>query len=165
MALSTWAMVFLLASVDSRRVSARLPLSTATRVGAAVVLSLIAGALTVLWTSVIVRQAVSGQLPADAATPTEMHLVYAIDLGVFVPMLVVAAALLWRRQPFAVVAGTAMALSSAAYLLNLMAAQAFQAAAQVPGVTPFSPQTALLVGACAAIGVALLRPRGPAAAE
>jgi hypothetical protein len=67
-------------------------MSTKVRVAAASVLSLVAAGLTALWT--IVRQAVTGELPQDAATPTEMHLVYAIDLGLFVPLLVVAAWLL-----------------------------------------------------------------------
>jgi hypothetical protein len=160
-ALSTWALVFLLASVDVRRVSDRLRTSTKVRVAAALVLSLIAAGLTALWTTIIVRQAVTGELPQDAATPTEMHLVYAIDLGLFVPMLVVAAWLLWRDHPWGVISGTAMALGSATYLLNLMAAQAFQTAAHVPGIASFSPMTAALACACTAVGIALLRSGDP----
>jgi hypothetical protein len=126
----------------------------------ATVLSLIAAGLTALWGQVIVRQALTGQLPEDAANPTQMHLVYAIDLGIFVPMLVVAAWLLWRRSPWGVVGGAVMALASAAYLLNLIAAQAFQAAAHVPGVAAFSPLSGVLVCACAAAGVAALLAAG-----
>ena len=160
-ALSTWALVVLLVSVDARRVSARLPMSTNVRVTAASVLSLVAAGLTALWTTIILRQAVTGELPQDAATPTGMHLVYAIDLGLFVPLLVVAAWLLWRDHPWGVISGTGMALASAAYLLNLMAAQAFQAAAHVPGIASFSPMAAGLAFACTAVGIALLRSEGP----
>lgn len=160
LALSTWGLVFLLVSLDPHRAASQLQLSTTVRVAAASVLSLIAAGLTALWSTVVVRQALTGQLPEDAATPTQMHLVYAIDLGVFVPMLVVAAWLLWRGPAWGFVAGAVMALASATYLLNLMTAQAFQAAAQVPGVDAFSPLSAVLVCVCAAAGVALLHAAG-----
>jgi hypothetical protein len=156
--LSTWGLVFLLVSVDPRPLEGQL--STRVRVATATVLSLIAAGLTALWGQVIIRQASTGQLPEDAANPAQMHLVYAIDLGVFVPMLVVAAWLLWRAQPWGVVAGAATALAAAAYLLNLIAAQAFQAAARVSGVQPFSPLSGVLVCVCAAAGIAVLRAAG-----
>ena len=156
--LSTWGLVFLLVSVDPRPLHRRL--STGVRVGTATVLSFVAVGLTALWGGVIVRQAVTGQLPEDAANPAQMHLVYAIDLGVFVPMLVVAAWLLWRRHPWGIVAGGATVLAAAAYLLNLIAAQAFQAAAEVPGVVAFSPLSGALVCVCAAAGMASLREAG-----
>jgi hypothetical protein len=160
LALSTWGLVFLLVSLDPQRLYGQSKLSARVRVAAATVLSLIAGGLSALWSMVIVNQTLTGQLPEDAATPTQMHLVYAIDLGVFVPMLVVAAWLLWRGHPWGVVAGAVMALASAAYVLNLLAAQAFQAAAQVPGVDAFSPFSAVLVCVCAAAGIALLHGAG-----
>jgi hypothetical protein len=158
LALSTWGLVFLIVSLDPDRLAGQL--STMVRVAAASVLSLIAAGLTALWGMVVVREAMTGQLPEDAATPTQMHLVYAIDLGVFVPMLVVAAWLLWRGHRWGLVAGAVMGLASAAYLLNLMTAQAFQATAQVPGVDAFSPLSAVLVCVCAAAGVALLHAAG-----
>lgn len=156
LALSTWGLVFLLVGLDPHRLAGQFQLSTTVRVAAASVLSLIAAGLTALWSMVVVREALTGQLPEDAATPTQMHLVYAIDLGLFVPMLVVAAWLLWRGHPWGLVAGAVMGLASTVYLLNLMTAQAFQATAEVPGVASFSPLSAVLVCVCAAAGVALL---------
>jgi hypothetical protein len=156
--LSTWGLVFLLVSVDPRPLVGRL--STGMRVATATVLTLIAAGLTGLWSQVIIRQALTGQLPQDAANPAQMHLVYAIDLGVFVPMLVVAAWLLWHAHPWGMVAGATTALAGATYLLNLIAAQAFQAAAQVPGVAAFSPLSGALVCVCAAAGIGVLRAAG-----
>jgi hypothetical protein len=135
LSLSTWALVFLLASLDAAFMAACFGTTVPAR-AVATLLGAVGLALTALWTTSIVRQVVTGELPAGAAPPAALHMVWATDLAIFVSPTLVAAVLLWLRTAWGYIGGTVMAVVGATYLVNLALAQLFQAHAHVTGVAP-----------------------------
>ncbi|HUL85784.1 MAG TPA: hypothetical protein VLX89_09780 [Actinomycetota bacterium] len=123
--------------------------------GMLVVVGVLQGAL---WIFVVLRFAVTGELLHDIPVAGQ-HLVFALDLALLVPSLILAGVLLILGKPMGYVLGAAMAVMGAAYQLNLMAAGAFQANADVAGTTAFPPEGILLTTLFVAAAVALLRPR------
>jgi hypothetical protein len=69
-----------------------------------------------------------------------IHLVFAIDLSLLVPALVVAGVLLWRRTGIGVVFGAVMTVMGLLYQVNLLVAGVFQANAGVAGAKAFPPE-------------------------
>lgn len=113
-----------------------------------------------LWVVVVLRQAITGQALRDIPIDGQ-HLVFAIDLSLLVPALVVAGVLLWRRTPLGFLLGAAVTLLGAVYQLNLMAAGWFQDRAGVPGVAAFPLEGLVLTaGFVAAAGVMFAPGRG-----
>lgn len=149
--LSGWSLVFLLPWVR-RGVPAVRPRRFADR-WRVVLLGGVALVLAGLWTSAIIRQALTGHLPSGAAPVAGLHTVYAVDLTLFVSSLVVVAVLGWSGTPYGSIGTAVMSIAGAAYLVNLSVASAFQAAAGVD-VAAFSPMTAALtiLFAAAALG-------------
>jgi hypothetical protein len=96
-----------------------------------------------LWVFLAVREAVTGELLADVPHAGQ-HLVFALDLSLMMPALVVAGVLLFRRRAAGFLLGTATAVLGAVYTLNGLAAAWFQAHADVPGTKAFSPDGILL---------------------
>ncbi len=96
-----------------------------------------------LWVFVVVRNAFTGEVIQDIPVAGQ-HLVFALDLGLLVPSLVIAGALLFRRAPMGSLLGTAMAVMGAAYQLNLMVGGVFQANANVAGIKAFAPESVFL---------------------
>jgi hypothetical protein len=111
-----------------------------------------------LWIFVVARNAVTGEVLHDIPVRGQ-HLVFALDLSLLVPALVVAGALLFRRRPLGFVLGAAMAVFGAAYQANLMVASAFQDAADVRGVAAFAPESVFLTAAFAVAALLMLIPR------
>jgi hypothetical protein len=146
--LSIWATALAAPSLDVRAIAAAFGAVRGIRwIGAFLVLvGVILGGL---WVVLAIRFAVTGELmgeiPADG-----IHLVFAIDLSLLIPALVVAGVLLWRRTEVGIVFGTAMTVMGALYQVNLLAAGVFQANADVPGVKAFP-----LEGIVVATGFAL----------
>lgn len=138
MTLSMWATALAAASIDVRRVAASIGSGRAVRwLGAFLVLvGVILGGL---WVVLAVRFAITGELMADIPADG-IHLVFAIDLSLLVPALVVAGVLLWRRTEVGIVAGAVMAVMGGLYQVNMLLAGVFQANADVPGVKPFPPE-------------------------
>jgi hypothetical protein len=158
-----WGLIRLLSATDVRAVAARF----GTRTPARTVSVLLGGTAVVLagmWSYASLRQALTGRLPGGAAPPAALHMVYATDLTFFVVPLGVAAVLLYRRTAWGYLLGTVMAVTGAAYLVNLMSAAAFQAHAHVPGVAAFSVSSLVLVAAFAAAAVVMLATMTPPAA-
>jgi hypothetical protein len=136
LALSVWTLVFLLASLDAAALAQRFTPTAPTR-KVATLLGVTAVVLAALWTYYIVRQMATGDLP-ERPPPNALHMVYATDLTIFVAAMAVTAVLLWRRAVWGLIGGTAMTLTAALYLVNLISTQAFQAHAHVRGVAAFS---------------------------
>jgi hypothetical protein len=144
-------------AVDVRRlaVASRLP----SRVIAGC-LALLGVSLAGMWVGVSVNAAATGQVPAGSALvePASLvHLGVVLDLVLQVPLLLVAASLVWMRRPWgsvltavAVVAGL---LSQVTYLLALPV----QVLADVPGARAFDPFEPLIVLAFAVPAVLLFR--------
>jgi hypothetical protein len=85
-----------------------------------------------LWVFVVVRNAINGALIENIPVSGQ-HLVFALDLSLLVPMLIVSGVLLARRRPSGFLLGTAMAVMGAITQLNLNVAAIFQANADVVG--------------------------------
>jgi hypothetical protein len=154
LSISIFALACALPNLDVAAIAARLrSLRRARWIGAfLVVVGIGQGAL---WVFIVLRFAVTGQLLHDI--PIEgQHLVFALDLSLLVPTLVLAGVLLYRRTPAGFVMGAAVSVFGAAYQLNLMMAGVFQAAADVPGVKAFPPEGILLTVAFVAASAFLL---------
>lgn len=85
-----------------------------------------------LWLFIVGRNAVNGEVLPDVPVSGQ-HLVFALDLALLVPMLLVSGVLLARRRPSGFLLGTAMAVMGAITQLNLNLAAVYQADADVPG--------------------------------
>lgn len=111
-----------------------------------------------LWVFVVLRFAATGELLHDIPVAGQ-HLVFALDLALLVPSLILAGVLLILGKPMGYVLGAAMAVMGAAYQLNMMAAGVFQANADIPGTSAFPPEGIALTVLFVVAAVALLRPR------
>ena len=157
LSMSIFALACALSSLDVAAIAARLRSVRAARwIGAFLVFVGIGqGAL---WIFLVLRFAVTGRLLHDI--PVEgQHLVFALDLSLLVPTLIVAGVLLYRRTAVGLVLGTAVSVFGAAYQLNLMLAGVFQANAGVPGVKAFPPEGILLTVGFVAASALLLQHR------
>jgi hypothetical protein len=154
LSMSVFALACALPNLDVAAIAARLRTVTAARpIGA--FLTLVGVGQGTLWAFVVLRFAVTGQLLHDI--PVEgQHLVFALDLSLLVPTLVLAGVLLYRRTATGFVLATAVSVFGAVYQLNLMLAGVFQDNANVAGVTAFPPEGILLTGALAAASAVLL---------
>jgi hypothetical protein len=160
LALSIQALAFAIGGVDRTAVGEALRNDRVARWVGALLVAVGAGQ-GALWIGLIVRNAVTGELLADLPADGQ-HLVFALDLTLMMPALVVAGVLLFRRRAVGYVLATAASVLGAVYTLNGMAARWFQAEADVPGVaSPVSLDGALLVLAMAvpALVLVLGRPR------
>ena len=110
-----------------------------------------------LWAYVSLRYALTGDLDAGTTPADAMHVIFAIDLTVMAPALVLAAVLLWRGARHGLVAAVATNVVAAVYQVALSAGAQFQADAGVAGKTWLSPSGIVVaVGSAVAVG-ALLR--------
>jgi hypothetical protein len=136
--LSIWATALAVASLDARAIAAAFRVGRAARwVGGFLVL--VGAILGALWVFLAIRLAVTGELMADIPADG-IHLVFAIDLSLLVPALVVAGVLLWRGTAIGVVFGVVMTVMGALYQVNLLVAGVFQANADVAGAKAFPPE-------------------------
>ncbi|MGH2656545.1 MAG: hypothetical protein ACRDIZ_07600 [Actinomycetota bacterium] len=155
LSMSIFALACALPSLNVAAIAARFRSRVAARWigGFLVIVGIAQGAL---WVFLVLRFAVTGRLLHDIPVDGQ-HLVFALDVSLLVPTLILAGILLYRRTPFGWVLGTAVSVFGAAYQLNLMLAGAFQANAGVVGVKAFPPEgIALTVGFAAASAVLLM---------
>ncbi len=106
------------------------------------------------WVVLILRNVVTGALLEDVPVVGQ-HLIFALDLTLMMPALVIAGVLLWLRKPSGYLLGTAVAVLGAVYTLNGNAAAWFQARAGVAGAHAVSPTNLLLTLAMVLPAIAL----------
>jgi hypothetical protein len=111
-----------------------------------------------LWVFVIVRYAMTGEVLADIPVRGH-HVVFALDLSLLVPALVVSGVLLWRRTPLGYVAAGIVSVMGSLVLINLLIAAAFQANSDVAGVRAFPPEGVVMTVGMIASMVLLLGSR------
>jgi len=135
LSMSIFALALLAPRLDVAGIAARIRGGAAARwVGAFLILvGLGQGGL---WAFLIVRFALTGELLADIPVDGQ-HLVFALDLALLAPTLVVAGILLFRRTATGLVMGAAVSLFGLVYQVNLQTAAVFQDVAGVPGVRAF----------------------------
>lgn len=121
-----------------------------------VVLVVVGAGQGALWLFLLVRYVATGELLHDIPVAGQ-HLVFAMDLAVLMPALVVSGVLLFRRRAAGFFFGAAMAVMGAVYCLNGLVAAVFQSRADVPGVKAFSPDQIVLVLSMLIPAIVLLR--------
>jgi hypothetical protein len=159
LSMSIFALALLAPRLDVPRIAARIRGGAAARwVGAFLVLvGLGQGGL---WAYLIVRFALTGELLADIPVDGQ-HLVFALDLALLAPTLVLAGILLFRRTAAGLVMGSALSLFGLLYQVNLQTAAVFQDAAGVAGVKAFPIEGIVLTLGFAVASAALLVRRQP----
>jgi len=161
--LSAVALVLVLRNLDIVGIADRFDGRTPVR-SVAAVLGFLAAGLGGMWTYNSLRYAVTGAaLPQGALVQPApiLRLGYVLDLATLVPGYAGSAWLLWRRRPWGYVLAAVLLTASGVIQLDYMTALLFQAAAQVPGATPYDPQEpfiAVAIVAAAAVLLANLRP-------
>jgi hypothetical protein len=96
-----------------------------------------------LWVFLALRYVATGELLNDIPVGGQ-HLVFALDLALMMPALVISGVLLFRRRAVGFLFATAASVLGAVYTLNGLAAAWFQSNADVPGTKAFSPDAILL---------------------
>jgi hypothetical protein len=151
---ATFALTCALPALDYRRIEqAFRPVTAAGGVG--IFLTIVGIAQGGLWLVIVVRNALSGEVLHDIPVSGQ-HLVFALDLALLVPTLILSGILLAKRRPFGYLLGTAVALMGAVYQLNLMVAGVLQAHADVPGAKALPPEGIVLTTAFVATALLML---------
>jgi hypothetical protein len=122
--LSIWALILSLAKVDIKGIPPRFRSQTPVKWIAGYMLFVAVG-IGGLWIAQSLRFVVTGQVPqfiVDVAHPTSI--VFALDLSLVVPFLVMGALWLWNRQPWGYVLGAIMNVKGTVYMLVLAAVSA-----------------------------------------
>jgi hypothetical protein len=141
--------------VDHRRIARRIAPHVPTRTVAAF-LALFGLMLATLWVSRSVRFLFTGDIPTDIVnTGHRAAVVYAIDLTLLIPAMLVAAALLWSGRRWGYAIGVVVSIKAATYSLALIAMSAFADRAGVPSAWALAPLWCVL-GAGAVGGAFLL---------
>ncbi len=120
-ALSILALVFGLSSRELPAIASAFSGTAPARAAGAwlIFVALVVGGL---WTALSIVFIASGRLPqvlVDSGHPTSV--VFAVDLGLLVPFLILGGVWLYARKPWGYVLGTALLISSATYTLALAA--------------------------------------------
>jgi len=121
-----------------------------------------------LWTVQSLTFVATGRLP-QVITDSGLHtsVVFALDLTLIVPWLVIAGVLLWRRTAPGLALGIVMNTLAVLYMAALATSGAFQQAAGIPNATWSTPPY-LEIGIASLVALVLLLPRlrraGPAGA-
>jgi len=154
LSLSVFALACALPSLDISGIASRFRGSRAARWigGFLVVVGIGQGAL---WVFLVLRFAVTGEVLNDIPVDGQ-HLVFALDLSLLVPTLILAGVLLFRRTAVGFVLGPVVAVFGAVYQVNLMMAGVFQDAAGVAGVKAFPLEGIVLTAAFGAVAALLL---------
>jgi hypothetical protein len=127
--LSIWALILSLTKVDVRGVRQRFRLQTPVKWIAGYMLFVALG-IGGLWIAQSLGFVVSGQVPQfiiDVAHPTSI--VFALDLSLVVPFMVLGAVWLWQRQPWGYILSAIMNVKGTVYMLALAAVSASAAKA------------------------------------
>jgi hypothetical protein len=95
------------------------------------------------WIVLLIRYIVTGELLKQIPV-TGQHLIFALDLTLMMPALVIAGVLLFRREAIGYLLGTSAATLGAVYSLNGNAAAWFQAHAGVAGAVSISPTNVII---------------------
>ena len=155
MSMALYAIAFALSALDVRALGERFRNDGRAHLwgGVLIAVGVLQGAV---WIVLIIREVLTGEL-LEQVPVAGQHLIFALDLTLMMPALVIAGALLWRRRASGYFLGTAVAVLGAVYTLNGDAAAWFQARAGVPGALALSPTNLLLTAAMVAPAIGLWR--------
>ena len=106
---------------------------------------LVAGFLGLLWLSQVVSFMLTGVVPADVTrSGSPIAVVYAVDLTLMVPAMLLGAYLLWKRQPWGYILASILTIKGVAYPLALLGMSLFAAQAGVADAWALAPLWAFL---------------------
>jgi hypothetical protein len=137
--LSIFAMVFALPGVDAVGISQRFRATTPVRwVGGYMVITALG--LGGAWIAMSLTFVVTGRMPQPiVASDHPTGVVFALDLSLLVPGLMLAGVWLWRHRPWGYVLGVMMNVKGATYTLGLTVASVVAARAGVTGASAEIP--------------------------
>lgn len=144
--LSTVAFVQAALTFDLAGIAARVRGRAARWIGGFLVLNGVV--LGTLWIVLAIRWALTGRLMGELPE-AGVHTVFAVDTTILAPALVAAGVLMWRGTVPGLALGAAVTVMGALYQANLLAANVFQASADVPGVKLLPPDAVALAVAFA----------------
>jgi hypothetical protein len=127
--LSTFTLIAVLVPLDAGAIRATFD-AAAPRRAVGIYLVVLALILAAMWLSQVVAFLIDGTLPdliVKAQAPT--NYVFVLDLGVVVPLSLIAAIQLWRDRPWGYVLASAMLIKAATMGLALLSMTGFAAAA------------------------------------
>ncbi len=130
-AISAYLLAAALGGTDAAAVAGRFSAKAPVRAVAGY-LFFVAAFLGLMWSARVIGFMVTGTVPADiVSSGAKSAVVYAMDLAVLVPALVISAVQLWRRKAWGYVLGTVVLVKCTAYPLALLGMGAFAAQAGV----------------------------------
>ena len=109
-----------------------------------------------MWISRSLNFIITGKIPQDIIqTGHPTSIVYALDLSLLIPFLVLGAFLLWQRQPWGYILSAMLMIKCSTYVLSLIAMSGFAANAGVPRAWNLEPLWAVF-GVASLLATALL---------
>ncbi|NOX87904.1 MAG: hypothetical protein GXO77_02680 [Calditrichaeota bacterium] len=111
-----------------------------------------------LWIAQSIAFAITGKLPQviiESNHPTSV--VFALDLTLLTPFLVLGAIWLWKRKPWGYVLSVILNVKGAVYALALIAMSVYAAKADIPGASALIPLWSFFAVACLIASWLLLR--------
>ena len=117
--LSIYALIFALINTDAEKIAGRFRLQTPVKLIGGYMLFIAAG-LSFLWIGSSLRFVATGIVPADIImTEHPTGIVYALDLSLLVPVLILGGVWLWRREAWGFVLAAMSLIKGATYTLVL----------------------------------------------
>ncbi|MFZ5946317.1 MAG: hypothetical protein ACOYVD_19680 [Bacillota bacterium] len=145
--LSSYALIFALINIDPSAVARQFHKRTPVK-WISGYMFFFAALLGGLWVASSLSFIVTGQVPENILkTGTEFAVVYATDLSLLVPSLIVSGALLWRGRPWGYVLSAMVMIKSVTYSLVLLV-MSFISYVKIGEGDPYTPLWALLSGLC-----------------
>lgn len=141
--LSVFGLIALLSQINASALRARFDAQTP-RTAVIVFLFLMALMLCALWLRQIIPFLLTGALPAGIAQGGNFQYVYALDLGLIVPLSLVGAIWLWRRTAWGYILSGCVLVKAAAMGLALLAMTWFTLRAGLPGEVELTAAWALI---------------------
>jgi hypothetical protein len=138
-ALSTLALIFTLIKIDARQIASQFNTRTPVRwiSGYMLFWAVFLGGL---WIAQSVAFIITGQLPQSIIdSGGQTNVVFAIDLAIMIPALLLGAVWLWKRQPWGYVFAVIMNIKGATYALALIMMSIFSLHENVPGAADLLP--------------------------
>jgi hypothetical protein len=138
-ALSTLALIFTLIKIDARQIALLFNARTPVRWVSGYMLfwAIFLGGL---WIVQSVAFIVTGQLPQSIIdSGGQTNVVFAIDLAIMIPALILGAVWLWKRQPWGYVVAVIMNIKGATYASALIMMSIFSLRDNIPGATDLLP--------------------------